>query len=275
MLRGLSAFTFAMPVVVPAWSDVQVTTSLADGVLLLAQPSREFVAAQRLRADRSDAEPANRVADDAGGEEGTRRGQRDRDVGAILLVAALEQRFGLVDPADADVEVGQAVAHRAHLAEPADLAQRRGVRVDEMLVRASPRLALALAHLDHQLEERGIEDVAVDVAAQDLDHLIEVERVVLVRGGGERRGFDRDIGVGKPRRAAARPCSRTTSETRSARATCSVILSQSSSCGSSGGGGVSKSGSKWSSQVAPPALRAWRAAAISSADNQLILIVPA
>jgi hypothetical protein len=72
------------------------------------------------------------------------------------------------------------------------------VRLDEFLVRLDRARKIVATELEHQLEKRRVEDVGVDLAAQHLDHLLEVERVVLMGGGGECGFFDRDTGAGEP-----------------------------------------------------------------------------
>jgi hypothetical protein len=67
---------------------------------LASRNFRELAATELLRAH-SDAEPAHR-ATGAHRERATRR-QRDRDVVAILLVAALEHRARSIVPADVEI----------------------------------------------------------------------------------------------------------------------------------------------------------------------------
>jgi hypothetical protein len=78
-----------------------------------------------------------------------------------------------------------------------------------------------------------------------------------------------DVVANRPS-AAGSPWSRTTADTRSARATCSVTRSQSSMPSPAGSGTGTNSGAKWSSQACERAVSPRRAAAISSADSQLI-----
>jgi len=121
-------------------------------------------------------------------------------------VAALEQRLGLVEPAGADVEVGEPVAHRADpRGTVRDLAERAGVRRDEVLVGAHRAVELGLAERDHQLDERRVEHVAIDRARQHADHLVERELVALVRRCRQRGALDRADRAGEPRPRAGQP----------------------------------------------------------------------
>jgi hypothetical protein len=130
----------------------------------------------------------------------------DRNIIAVLFVPALEQVLGVLHPARGDIEVREAIAHRPDPRRPVrHRRQRIGVRIDKVLVGLDRDIAIVARHLDHQLEKRRVEDVRIDLALQDLDDLIEIERVVLMRRRRERRCLDRDLGrcEASPRRGVA------------------------------------------------------------------------
>src|SRR5690242_16987372 len=72
--------------------------------------------------------------------------------------------------------------------------------------------------------------------------------------------------------AASSPCSRTTSLTRLARATCSVSRSHALASMPAGASGGTNPGAKWLSQSSPAAASASRARVMSDAVSQLIRI---
>ena len=143
--------------------SAQATT---HGLALLAQAFCEVVAAQRFRTRGAFAEPAHRMADRARRQERAARRQRDRDVPAVLVMPADEQRLGRVGPTRAHVEVGEPVAHRTDADRALrDLRQHRRVRGDELLVDLDRAVDVVASQLDQELEERRVEQQRIDRAA--------------------------------------------------------------------------------------------------------------